>query len=272
VTTAAAPALRPHLLLSALASAAVSAALMGLAHAGRLPLELGVGVLQLLLVLALLALVEAPAALGVFVIGTAAAVAADVTVHVEDGDAGGLAGVTALALVASLLHQLVRRRRSRVTESFGDTLVVVVLVASAAALPAALQHADGEVALRVGLLAAGGALVVGRLADLVLQRFAVAPGASRGWPGLVLALTVGAALAVPEAGDSLTHREALLVGVACAATAAVSDLFVDLAALEVLGSPAEERRRGSLRPVVALLPFALVGPVLLAAVRLLERA
>ncbi|HTL23672.1 MAG TPA: hypothetical protein VL281_06505 [Mycobacteriales bacterium] len=272
MTTAAAPALRPHLLLSALASAAVSAALMGLAHAGRLPLEVGVGVLQLLLVLAFLALVEAPAALGVFVIGAATAVAADVTVHVNDGDAGGLAGVTALALVASLLHQLVRRRRTRVTESFGDTLVAVVLVASAAAVPAALQHADGEVAVRVGLLAAGGALVVGRLADLVLQRLAVAPGASRGWPGLVLALTVGAALAVPEAGGHLTHREALLVGVACAATAAVSDLFVDLAALEVLGSPAEERRRGSLRPVVALLPFALVGPVLLAAVRLLERS
>jgi hypothetical protein len=272
VTTTPLAAVRPHLLLSALSAAAVSAALMGLAHAGRLPLELGVGVLQLLLLLAFLALVEAPAAVGVFAIGAGAAVAADVTVHVNDGDAGGLAGVAALALIASLLHQLVRRNRSRVTESFGDTLVAVVLVTSAAALPAALQHAEGEVTVRVGLLAAGAALVVGRVADLVMQRFTVAAGASRGWPGLVLALTVGVALAVPEAGDSLTHREAMLVAVACAATAAVADLFVDLAALEVVGSLAEERRRGSLRPVVALLPFALVGPVLLAAVRLLERS
>ena len=76
MTSTLSAAVRPHLLLSALASAAVSAALMGLAHAGRLPLELGVAVLQVLLVLAFLALVEAPAAGGVFLLGTAAAAAA----------------------------------------------------------------------------------------------------------------------------------------------------------------------------------------------------
>ncbi|HUR14061.1 MAG TPA: hypothetical protein VM097_06170 [Mycobacteriales bacterium] len=271
MTTTPATDLRPHLVLQALSVAGVCAALMGLAHAGRLPLLVGVAVLQLLLLLAFLALVEAPASGGVFLLGMATAVAADLTVHLDDGGAGGLAGVIALALVASLLHQLVRRNRTRVTESFGDTLVVVVLVASAAALPAALAHPEGETAVRVGLLAGGAALVVGRVADLVLQRFAVAPGASRGWPGVVLALTVGVALAVPEAGDHLTHREAMLVGLACAAAAAVADLFVDLAALEVVGSRAEERRRGALRPVIALLPFALVAPVLLTAVRLLER-
>lgn len=264
-------AVRPHPLLQALSAAAVSATLMGLVHAGLLPLEIGVGVLQVLLVLAFLALVEAPASLGVFVLGTATAVAADVTVHVSDGQAGGLAGVAALALVAALLHQLVRRNRSRVTESLADTLVVVVLVTSAAALPAAVQHADGEVAARVGLLAAGAALVVGRIASLVLHRLAVAPSASRGWPGLVLALGVGVAFGVAEAGDRLTHREAMLTALACAAAAAVADVFVDLAAVEVAESRSEVRRRASLRPLVALLPFALVGPVLLAAVRLLER-
>lgn len=272
MTTTTLAAVRPHPLLQAVSAAAVSAGLMALAYAGPLPLAVGVGVLQVLLVLAFLALVEAPASLGVFLLGTATAVAADVTVHVSDGEAGGLAGVAALALVGALLHQLVRRNRSRVTESLADTLVVVVLVTSAAALPAALQHPDGEVAVRVGLLAAGAALVVGRVTSMVLTRLALAPGASRGWPGLVLALGVAVAFGVAEAGDLLTRREAMLVALACAAAAAVADLFVDLAALEVAATRTQERRRGALRPLVALLPFALVGPVLLASVRLLERA
>jgi hypothetical protein len=272
VTTPDAQATRPPLLLQAVSAAVASAALMGLAHAGSLPLELGVGVAQLLLLLGFLALVEAPAALGLFTIGTAVALASDVTVHVNDGHVGGLAGVAALAFVAGLLHQLSRRNRDRVTESLADTFVVVVLMTSAACLPAVLRESEGEAVLRVGLLAAGAALVVGRLSDLVLRRVAVAPDATRGWPGLVLALGVGVAVAVPEAGDHLTHRDAMLVGLACAATAALADLFVDLAANELVGTVGEERRQRALRPVTSLLPFALVGPVLLTAARLLERS
>ena len=271
MTTIQAPTGRPQLAVQAVSAAAVSAALMGLAHVGQLPLEVGVGVLQLLLLVGFLALVEAPSALGVLAIGSAAAAAADVTVHVDDGRVGGLAGVMALAFVGGLLHQLARRHRSRVTESLADTLVVVALVTSAACLPAVLQHAEGEAALRVGLLAAGAALVVSRFAALLLHRLAVSPDASRGWPGPVLALGVGVAVAVPEAGDHLTRHDAMLVGLACAATAAVADLFVALAAAEVTSTRSDARRLRSLRPVTTLLPFALVGPVLLAAVRLLER-
>jgi hypothetical protein len=83
---------------------------------------------------------------------------------------------------------------------------------------------------------------------------------------------VGAAVAVPEAGDHLADRDAMLIGLAAAATAALADLFVDLAATEVLRMRPEERRLQSLRPVTALLPFALVGPVLLTAARLVERS
>ena len=269
MTTPDALAIRPPLLLQAVAAAVASAALMGLAHAGRLPLELGVGVVQVLLVLGVLAVVEAPAALGVFTIGTAAALAADVTVHVDDGAVGGLAGVAALAFVAGVLHQLLRRNRNRVTESLADTMVVVALVTSAACLPAVLTEPNGEALVRAGLLAAGAALVVGRLSDLVLHRLVVAPDSTRGWPGLVLALGVGVAIAVPEAGDHVTHHDAMLIGLACAATAALADLFVDLVANEAL---TEERRQRALRPVTTLLPFALVGPVLLTAARLLEQS
>jgi hypothetical protein len=148
-------------------------------------------------------------------------------------------------------------------------MVVVVLVAAAACLPAVLEHASGEPLLRAGLLAAGAALAVARLGDLVLRRVAVAPEASRGWAALVLALAVGTALAVPEAGDGLAQRQALLVGLAAAATAVVADVLVDLAASE---AAVDERRRQSLLPVVTLLPFALLGPVLVVAARLVERS
>lgn len=271
MTTSEAPAGRPPLLLQVLAAVVVSSALMGLSHAGQVPLVVGVGVLQLLLLLGFLALVDAPGALGLFALGVATAVAADVVVHLGDGEVGDLAGVTALALVAALLLQLLRRGRDRVTEALADAMVAVVLLTSAACLPAVLRAEDGETLVRVGLLAAGAALVVGRLADLVLRRLTVSPDATRGWHGLVLALGVGVAVAVPEAGEHLADRDAMLIGLACAATAVLADLFVDLAGAEVLDRP-EERRLLSLRPVASLLPFALVGPVLLTAARLLARS
>ena len=262
---------RPPLLLQAVAAVVVSSALMGLGHAGQGPLLAGVGVLQLLLLLGFLALVDAPGALGVFALGAAAAVASDVVVPVDDGRVRGLGGVAALALVAGLLVQLLRRRRDRVTESLADTMVTVFLLTAAACLPAVLHEQNGETLLRVGLLAAGAALVVGRLADLLVRRLSVAPDATRAWPGLVLGLSIGVAVAVPEAGSRIADRDAMLVALACAATAALADLFLDLAAAELLRRP-DERRLHSLRPVAWLLPFALVGPVLLTAARLLARS
>ena len=57
---------RSPVLLQGLVGAAVGAALAGLALLGTGPLLAGVAVLQLLLVLGFLALVDAPAAVGVF--------------------------------------------------------------------------------------------------------------------------------------------------------------------------------------------------------------
>ncbi|MGB8650887.1 MAG: hypothetical protein WCD35_09520, partial [Mycobacteriales bacterium] len=174
---------RPPLLGQGLAAAAVAAGLLGLAVLGHLALLGGVVVVQLLVVLGFLALVEAPAAGGVFLIGLGAAVAADVVVVAEDGRVGGLAGVAALAFVASLVHQLFRRVRSRVTESLADSLVVVVLVCSAVCWPAALQHESGTWPVRISFVAAGLALLAGRIGDRVVQRPALALGATRAWPG-----------------------------------------------------------------------------------------
>ena len=244
----------------------LGAALAGLAEWGPVPLLVAVALVQVVLVLGFLALVDAPAALGVFVIGTAAAVVADVVVEVQDGRVGGLAGVVALSLVAGLLLQLVRPHRSRVTESLADTLVVTVLVCSAAALPAAVHRAGGDDVVRTGLVAATVALLVGRAVDALRH----GRGPSRGLPGLVAALVTGTGTALLVAGDALTTRDALLLGLAVSGAAAAADQLTDLAGEDLSLQPRDARRLASLRPVTLLLPFALVAPVLLAAVRLLE--
>ncbi|MGZ4604195.1 MAG: hypothetical protein ACXV0U_11440, partial [Kineosporiaceae bacterium] len=77
-------AVRPPVLRQGLAAGLLGAGLLGLAVAGDVPLLVGVVVLQALVGLGFLALVDAPASGGVFLLGTAAAVAADVVVEVED--------------------------------------------------------------------------------------------------------------------------------------------------------------------------------------------
>jgi hypothetical protein len=261
---------RPSLLGQALAAAVLTGGLLGLAVLGEYPLLGGVVAVQLLAVLGFLALTDAPASGAIFVLGLAAAVAADVVVAVDDGNVGGLSGVVALGLVAALLHQLSRRDRTRVTESLADTFVVVTLVCSAACLTAALMQDGGTWPVRAGLAAAGVALVAGRLGDAVIHRPALAVGATRAWPGLLLGLGGAVAVAVLVAGGQVSSGRAALVGLAAGATVATVDLAIDLAAAELSPAPEDNRRVAALRPVSLFLPFTLLGPVLLLAVRLLQ--
>lgn len=270
--------LRPNGPALGLGGALVAAALLALSLAGRFPLTAGVLVVQVLLVLGFLALVEAPAAGGVFVLAAAAALAADAVVLLDSGRVAGLAGVAGLAVVAALLHQLLRRRRSRVTESLADTLVAVALVCGAACLPAALQAGAPGSPLRATVLctlaAAGAALLAGRLGDRVVRRPALAVGSERGLPGLVLALgagVAGCAVVGRLYAGGLTTSRAAFVGLGTALVVSVADLLVDLAAAELEPGPGDARRVSALRPVGLLLPFALLGPVALVVVRLLAR-
>jgi len=249
------------------------------------PLLLGAVVLalQVVLVLGLLALVDAPAAGGVFVVGVSAAVAADLAVLHDHGRLGALAGIVALSLVAALLHQLGRRARTRVTESLADTLFVVVLVCGCACLLAVRELGGARLAAIV-LAAVGVSLLVGRLGDAFVARPAVTPAATRGWPGLVLALGLGVAVAALLGGDHLSARAVALLGLAVAAAAAAGDVAVDLAAVaphaavatgDVAAGPGatalpadDGRRAAARRPVGLLLPFAAAGPVAYVAARL----
>ncbi len=269
MTTAAPP--RPPLLRQGLVAALVGGALLGLAYAGDLPLLGGVVALQLLAVLGFLALVDAPASGGVFLLAVVATTAADLTVLADDGKVGGLAAVVGLTLVAALLHQLSRRERARVTESLADTFVVVVLACASASLLAAQVRPGGSWPLRTALAAAGVALIAGRVGDSVVHRPSLARGASRAWPGLLLSLGSGVAVAVAVADGHLAAGRAGLLGLAAAGTVASVDLAVDLCAAELSPASRDARRVAALRPVLTLLPYVVLGPVVLTAVLLLER-
>jgi hypothetical protein len=262
---------RLPLVLQGLAGAAVAGVLAGAAAGGGPALLVAVVVLQVALVPAVLAVLDAPAARGAAVVAVAAGIASDVLVRLDDGQVDRVAGVVGLSLVAALLHQLLRRGRNRVTESLADTMLAVVLATAASCLLALGSAAGERDVLLLALAASAGALLLGRLVDRVLPRPVLAAGATRGWPGLLLGLAggVGAALLVHAlAAADVSPAAAALVGLAAAVTVATADLAVDLGATELRPGRRDARRLLALRPVAALLPYALLGPVVLLAGRL----
>ena len=261
---------RLPLLVQGLLPALLAAALSGATVLGELPLAAAVLAVQVFLVLGVLALLDAPAAGGASAVALGTTVVADVAVLRGDGSVVGLTGAVGLGLVACLLHQLARTRRSRVTESMADTLVVVVGSVAASCLLALALTEGGETVLLVSLAAAGAALLAGRVADVVTPRPRLAVGSTRGWPGLVLGLAAGVstALLLAAAGDELPLVSAALVGLVTASTVATADLAVDLGAAELRSGWRDARRVAALRPTALLLPYAVLGPVALLAGRL----
>ena len=262
------PAPRPAVLLLGLGGGLICLVLAGLATVNADALAVGVFVVQLILVLSFLALVDAPGSGGAFVVAAVAAAMADVVVLRADGRVSGLAGVIALGLVGSLLHQLLRRGRTRVTESLADTLVAVVLAVSASSLVALRMAGGGRDAVIVCLTAGAGALIAGRIGDRILPRPALALGANRGWPGLLLALGAGAAAAVAVAHGPVAGTRGALLGLAIAATVSAGDLSVDLGAAELTAGRRDARRVSALMPAGLVLPFAALAPVAFVAGRL----
>lgn len=265
------PAERPNVLVLGLGGAIACGALAALSVFGVWPLAAGLLALQLLLVLGFLALVDAPAAGGGFIVAALAAVAADVVVLRSDGTVGGLAGVVGLALVAALLHQLLRRNRTRVTESLADELVAVVLAVSVVPLVALRMDSGGQQAVRVSLVAAAAALLLGRIGDRVLPRPALAVGAHRGWPGLLLALGGGAFAGVLATGQGTALAWTRGAGrvLAVAAEVAAAALAVDLGAAELTAGRRDARRVDALMPVGLVMPVAGLVPVAYVAGRLI---
>ena len=265
------PARRAPMIVQGLWPALLAGGLAVATSFGLLPLAVAVLAVQVFLILGALALLDAPAAGGAFVVATGAAVAADAVVLLGQGSISQVSGVVGVGIVAALVHQLARRDRSRVTESLADTLVVLVVAVGASCLLAFHDMPGGEAVLQVSLAAAGAVLLVGRLGDMLSARPILAVGSTRGWPGLLLGLA--AAVAAVGGVASLVGeppvRAAALLGLVVASTVATADLAVDLGAAELRSGWRDARRVAALRPTALLLPYAVLGPVALLAGRLL---
>ena len=256
--------------LGGLAAAAVAAGLAGLAllHIGAL--AAGVFVVQVVVALAWLAALDVPAGGGAFVIVVAASGVMDGVVGTyREADIGRAAGVAAVAVIVSLLHQLARRPRVAVTLSFGGTLSALAFAFAATSYVALCVQADGNHADAVALFGAGVALGAARLTDLALPRPAPLPGSRRGVAGLVVGL--GAALLVGWAygngQDVLGTSGATRLALVAAVIALVGDLAVD--AVLHAAPPTDARARSGVPPLAILLPVVLAAPAAYVAGRIL---
>jgi hypothetical protein len=253
------------------AGAAAAVVLAGAAAAGRSLLVGCVIATQLGLAASWLRAAAIPA-LGVpLAITVAVAAAVDLL-----GQAGGgdrlerLAGVVGVAFLGMLLGELVRRDRSRVTDSLVATASAVVLVVMLASPLALAPSSGGRAVVGATFAAVAAALAVAAVGAVV---GAAAGGRADNGLGaaatLILAVVAGGGVGAAY-GSVSQHgpRWGVAVGLAAALFAAAG-WALTVGSTDHSTAP---RAAGALRPsapVMALLPLALAAPVGYAAGRLL---
>jgi hypothetical protein len=227
------------------------AALLGGNAAGRAGLAAAVIVVQLVLVVAWLALFgSAPDAAVLVGFGVVASDA--LLLRTRTAGAGSVIGVIGLTVVAMLLYQLVRRDPRSVTTALTVTVSAVV-VASGLALLLPLRElaGGGRSAVFAGLLASGAALLVARLLP--------GPDAVRRPIAVAVAVLVGLGCGLPAGG--LAVADAIGVGGGAGLAALLADRLLSQVRL-----PAGRERLGVGYPDVllamsALVPLALASPI-----------
>jgi hypothetical protein len=191
--------------------------------------------------------------------GIVGAAAADVAVVLSPGvSLAPLGYVVAGTFVVGMIGQLLRGQgRSRVTESVGSVAVVAVGVVALATPALLARYPVGTEAMFACMLAAGVALVVARVSDLVLRAPRVSPQVPRGAPGVVLGAMAGTAVA-GWAGSmvmGLTPTVAAVAGLVVGMAALLADLgmvFAETGRLLAGGDPSRGTVRVLLGPLVAL--------------------
>ena len=213
-------------------------------------------------------------AAGIAVLAPAAGIGADLLVVAADRPGpGALLAAVGPALLAAVLHQMLRRPPRRdVVGSLGSTALLVTATCALALL--LLPGVAGEAGGPVGspLLVVGAALAAGHLVDAVLPRPAVAEGVARGVPGLLLALVAGAAAALAESGtgELVDVLSGVTTGLALGLAAVLAGLATSFALTDArTGADDGADGGGPVRPaagalVAAVLPLAVCAPVLLA--------
>jgi hypothetical protein len=253
------------------AGAAAAVVLAGAAAAGRSLLVGCVIATQLGLAASWLRAAAIPA-LGVpLAITVAVAAAVDLLGQAGGGDRlGRLAAVVGVAFLGMLLGELVRRDRSRVTDSLVATASAVVLVVMLASPLALAPSRSGRAVVGATFAAVAAALAVAAVGAVV---GAAAGGRADNGLGaaatLILAVVAGGGVGAAY-GSVSQHgpRWGVAVGLAAALFAAAG-WALTVGSTDHSTAP---RAAGALRPsapVMALLPLALAAPVGYAAGRLL---
>ncbi|WP_073262452.1 hypothetical protein [Cryptosporangium aurantiacum] len=241
------------------------AVLGGAAFAGPLPYAIAILLAQLALVGAWCLVTRPPGTRGTAVVGVLTAIAADaVALATGERGAGGLVAVLACAFGATTFTQLARGvKRRNVTEAFGSTLTMAVAVIALAAT-VALRQAENPDLVALIVAAAAVAMVIARLADLVLPRPAAHRDVPRGVVGLALgsAVAAGASALAVQLGLNLALGPATLVGWLVGTAAVLADLGVDFARagrIAAGGRPTGGLAGPALGPLVALAVAAPIG-------------
>ncbi len=214
------------------------AALLGLglligAHA--LPSSYGfvIFAVQVLYILSWTVAMRAPGPRVTAAVALVAAVAADLAaVLPSDASLAPLGYVTVAAFILGVIGQLIRGgSRERATESLGATLAVVVGVVAFASLIVLNRHQLGTQSIVACLTAAAVALVVARLADIVLPSPRTSPQVPRGTIGVVLGAMAGTATATALGSVlvGLSPGRAAIAGLVTAMAAIAADLAVSYA-------------------------------------------
>jgi hypothetical protein len=229
-------------------SVACFAALLGfglLAGAHTVPDSYGIVIfgVQVLFVLSWVVAVRPTGTRIVVGIGLATAALADLAaVWPDQPSLAPLGYVTAAAFAAGVIAQLAQgERRAKVTESLGNTLLVVVGVVAFGSLVVLSRHVLGTQSIVVCLTAAGVALVVARLTDTVLPRPRTSSQVSRGSIGVILGAMAGTG-AGAVAGSYLvgiSAGNAAVAGLVTAMAAIMADLAISYAEAgrELAGEP-----------------------------------
>ena len=264
---------REHHLPAAVCAALAVALLVGLPEVldqtGRLAAVL---VLQLGLVLCWVLVTGIQGFAGSLAVGAGAAVAADLALVLpEEPELGALLAVFGLGFLAVVLQQMLRRPRHDLVGSLSGAVLVLVAVASLAALLLLGRSDAGSERALVALVAVGTVLVVGHLVDLVLPRPQLADGVPRGLVSLVVAVLAGTAAAFLAArtGEALDAQRSVVHGVVIGGVTALAALVASYVVVETTAEQDEgtEDQRSSpwVLPVIQVaLPIAACAPVALA--------
>lgn len=243
----------------------------GLAAAGRggaLALLVAVAVAQAIAGLSWTFGTALPGRNGALIILTAAAAASDVCVSVwPHSRLGTLLAVCGLAIPALFLHQLARSAaRVRVADSLGAIAFGVLLVV---ALPAFVQlrhefssTASGGKVVAGVVAAAGSALVVGYLVDMVMPAPRFDPSVPRGLLAVIASAGIGGSIGqlTLHHGTGFLNGRGAFVG---AATGAIVAFLAVAVAFVERSTPDAVSRGGRLARAAlsAVVPIALLAPV-----------